>query len=118
MIIAGVTNVGSVQTIAANYRVAVVKDGNVYQGVIMGCPKTFSVIPYFPDDKSGGPIQFYDEDALYNKTSRQNGRALARSPGARILSAGKIFACAKLGQWLAGKSPVKNASLALEIAVR
>jgi hypothetical protein len=68
IIIASVTNVGSVQTIATNYRVAAIKDGNVYQGVVLGCPKTFSVVPYFPEDKSG-PMQFFDEDALYNKTA-------------------------------------------------
>jgi hypothetical protein len=77
IIIVSVTNTGTVPTIAKNYRVSVVKDGNVYQGVILGCPETFKVLPLLPEDKAG-PMQFFGADALYNKT------AAPLAPGAEV----------------------------------
>ncbi len=68
LIIVSITNTGSVPTIARNYRAAVSKDGNVYQGVVIACPETFKMLPFLPEDKAG-PIQFFAEDALYNKTA-------------------------------------------------
>jgi hypothetical protein len=68
LIIVSITNTGSVPTIARNYRAAVSKDGNVYQGVVIACPETFKMLPILPEDKAG-PIQFFAEDALYNKTA-------------------------------------------------
>jgi hypothetical protein len=44
--------------------------------------------------------------------------ALARSPAAHILRAGKIFACANLSLWLAGKSQAKNARVVLKIPIK
>jgi hypothetical protein len=77
LIIMSVTNTGSVPTIAKNYRVAVSKDGNVYQGVVWGSPETFKMLPLLPEDKFG-PIQFFGADALYNKT------ATPLAPGAEV----------------------------------
>lgn len=68
LIIVSITNSGSVPTIARNYRVAVSKDGNVYQGVVIACPETFKMLPVLPEDKAG-PIQFFAVDALYSKTA-------------------------------------------------
>jgi hypothetical protein len=68
IIIASVTNTGTSQTVATNYRVAAVKDGNVYQGTVIASPKTVFITPFLPQDKLG-PIQLFEEDVLYTKTA-------------------------------------------------
>ena len=68
LIIASITNIGTVQTIARNYHVSVAKNGNVYQGTVLGAPHSFKMVPFLPEDKSG-PTEYFEEDTLYNKTS-------------------------------------------------
>ena len=77
VIIASITNTGSVQTIAKNFKVAVAKDGNIYQGIVIGSPKIVSVSPYLPQDKTG-PMYLVEEDVLYTKT------ATPLAPGSQV----------------------------------
>jgi hypothetical protein len=65
----GITHSGTDQSIAANFSVSVKKDGSVYQGTIMGVPKTVTVTALMPAVGGMQSILLRDEDALYNKAS-------------------------------------------------
>jgi hypothetical protein len=68
-IFAGVGNVGTIPSVAYNYRVSVKKDGNTYQGTVLAIPKINTVYPAFPDKLGNTSVSFHDDDALYNKTA-------------------------------------------------
>jgi hypothetical protein len=68
-IFAGISNTGTIQTAVTNYKVAVKKDGNTYQGTPLAIGKTVNIRPLNANIFDNQVVQVHDDDALYNKTA-------------------------------------------------
>jgi hypothetical protein len=65
ILVAGIVNSGTIQTIATDFRLTIKNKGNVYQGEPSGMPKELPVS--LPPGQGHKAIKFFQDDALYNK---------------------------------------------------